>query len=135
MVAKSMVAKRQEGQSIIEFALVLPLLLILLLGIVEFGFIFNTHVTLVHSAREGARYGAVLPNPDASENQDQIKDRVINTATGLGLERDNVQVQVDSTEKKITIIVEHEFELFDPIIPLFMGEFIDLKASAVMSLE
>ena len=48
-----------HGQSLVEFALVLVPLFILLLGIIQFGFIFNTYVTMTNAAREGARTGTI----------------------------------------------------------------------------
>lgn len=48
-----------RGQSLVEFALVLIPLFILLLGIIQFGFIFNTYVTMTNAAREGARTGTI----------------------------------------------------------------------------
>jgi TadE-like protein len=51
---------RERGQSLVEFALVLTPLFLILLGIVQFGFIFNTYVTMTNSAREGARQGTVF---------------------------------------------------------------------------
>jgi Flp pilus assembly protein TadG len=49
----------QRGQSLVEFALVLTPLLLILLGIIQFGFVFNTYVTLTNAAREAAREGTV----------------------------------------------------------------------------
>jgi Flp pilus assembly protein TadG len=49
----------QGGQSLVEFALVLTPLLVILLGIIQFGFIFNSYVTLTNAAREAAREGTV----------------------------------------------------------------------------
>jgi Flp pilus assembly protein TadG len=48
-----------EGQSLVEFALILGPLLLLLLGVVQFGFIFNTYVTVSTAAREAAREGSI----------------------------------------------------------------------------
>ena len=48
-----------EGQSLVEFALVLTPLLLILLGIIQFGFIFNTYITLSNATREGAREGSI----------------------------------------------------------------------------
>jgi Flp pilus assembly protein TadG len=48
-----------HGQSLVEFALVLVPLFLILLGIVQFGFIFNSYVTMTNAAREGARTGTV----------------------------------------------------------------------------
>ncbi len=50
---------RAGGQSLVEFALILGPLLLLLLGVVQFGFIFNTYVTVSTAAREAAREGSI----------------------------------------------------------------------------
>ncbi len=52
--------KLASGQELIEFALVLPLLLLVLLGIIEFGLLFQQYEVVTNAAREGARI-AVLP--------------------------------------------------------------------------
>jgi Flp pilus assembly protein TadG len=56
----------QRGQTMAELALVLPVLLVLLLGIAQFGVTFNNYVSLTDAVRAGARKAAVsraLPNP------------------------------------------------------------------------
>jgi Flp pilus assembly protein TadG len=65
----------------VEFALVLPLLLLLVLGIIQFGILFNNYVTLTDAVRAGARQAAVsrtLADPDTA-----TKDRVKSSAAGL----------------------------------------------------
>ena len=52
-------ATAQRGQSLVEFALVMMPLFIILLGIIQFGFIFNAYVTITNASREGARIGTV----------------------------------------------------------------------------
>ena len=52
--------RSEEGAQLVEFALVLPLLLLVVLGIAEFGFIFQRYEVVTNAAREGARI-AVLP--------------------------------------------------------------------------
>jgi hypothetical protein len=52
----------QRGQSLVELAISLPVVLILLLGMLEFGFAFSHHLTLEYATREGARMGAALAN-------------------------------------------------------------------------
>src|SRR6187431_956296 len=49
----------ETGQSLVEFALVLMPLFVIVLAIVQFGFIFNAYVTLTNATREGARNGTV----------------------------------------------------------------------------
>ena len=54
--------KNERGQTMTEFALILPILLVLLFGIVQFGVIFNNYVTLTDAARTASRKGAVSRN-------------------------------------------------------------------------
>lgn len=57
--------KRAEGgAAAVEMALVLPILFLLVFGIIEFGFIFNRWISVVHAAREGVRLLS-LGDPDA----------------------------------------------------------------------
>ncbi len=51
--------RAEDGQGIVEFAFVLPILLALLLGIVQFGIAFNNYLTLNDATRVGARKAAV----------------------------------------------------------------------------
>ena len=74
----------QRGQSLVEFALVMMPLFIILLGISQFGFIFNAYVTITNATREGARLGTVyVYQPGLSKSQNdlvrnnRIKDRVL----------------------------------------------------------
>lgn len=50
---------RDRGQGLVEFALVVTPLLLLLLGIIQFGLIFNAYVTLTNASREAARMGSI----------------------------------------------------------------------------
>jgi Flp pilus assembly protein TadG len=50
---------RPRGQSLVEFALILPVMLMILGGILDFGFMLNSRLTLVSAVREGARWAVV----------------------------------------------------------------------------
>ena len=52
----------RRGQALVETAVILPLLLTIVLGTLEFGFVFDHHLTLEYATREGARAGAALAN-------------------------------------------------------------------------
>jgi Flp pilus assembly protein TadG len=47
--------RREEGQAMVEFALMLPVLLVILLAIMQFGLMFNNYLTLTDAVRTGAR--------------------------------------------------------------------------------
>jgi len=71
-----------SGQSLVEFALVLTPLMLVLLGIIQFGFIFNSYVTMTNAAREGARTGTIYVY-DRSLSKDQndlLRNNSIKTA-------------------------------------------------------
>ncbi|MCC7352523.1 MAG: pilus assembly protein [Anaerolineae bacterium] len=57
--------RSDKGQEVVEFAIILPLLFLLLFGIIDFGIIIFSYDTIANATREGARYGIVHPTDDA----------------------------------------------------------------------
>jgi Flp pilus assembly protein TadG len=62
--------RSDEGQAFVEFALVLPLLALLIFGIIQFGLAFRNYIAITDAARVGARAAAVkrTSNPCAAAN-------------------------------------------------------------------
>jgi len=56
----------QRGAAAVEFALVLPVPLLLIMGLIEFSLIFNSQISLTNAAREGARVMAIHNEPAAA---------------------------------------------------------------------
>ncbi len=54
--------RRAAGQSMVEYAMTVPVFLLIVLGILEFGLAFSHHLTMEYASREGARTGAALAN-------------------------------------------------------------------------
>jgi hypothetical protein len=54
-----------RGQGLVEFALIVPVFLLILLAMAEFGFVFSHHLTITYATREGARVGAALADGTA----------------------------------------------------------------------
>lgn len=73
-----------------EFALVLPILAVLLFGIIQFGIVFNNYVTLTDAARAGARKGAV--GRFASNPVGDVQTAVKSSAGGLNQSQLNISV-------------------------------------------
>ena len=69
---------KEKGQSMVETILVLPLLLILIFRIIEFGRVYYTYIMLSNAVREGARYAAVreTDTTDYSNSESRILDLV-----------------------------------------------------------
>ncbi len=68
--------KRQRGQAMVEFALVLPLLLIVTFIIIDFGFAFSQWIVITNATREGARLGAT------GKSADLVATRTIDASNG-----------------------------------------------------
>ena len=71
---------RQDGQAAIEFILMFPFMMLVLLFIIEFGFILHAYISVVESAAEGARYAAVgnPPSPGAcTANDGTVQGRTV----------------------------------------------------------
>ena len=72
-------ARREDGQAYVEFALVLPILLLIVMGIVQFGIVFKDYIALTDSVRVGARQAAVSrsivdPNQRVPLIEQKMKD-------------------------------------------------------------
>ena len=63
----------ENGAALVEFAIVLPLLLILVFGIISWGLIFNDKLSLTDGAREAGRFGATLPVTNFASSGDPMQ--------------------------------------------------------------
>jgi Flp pilus assembly protein TadG len=74
---KPLLAKlgREQGASLVEFALILPILALLLFSMLEFGKAFNYWIDETHLANEGARWAVVNKNPGSGSLQQYILDQ------------------------------------------------------------
>lgn len=112
-----------KGQSLVETALVLPILLLLIFGIIEFGRIFNAYIIISNASREGARYAAV------GKTDAEVRTAVLNRTSSLGdgdADDDN-DVDIDITPavtppdrrtqgEGVDVTVAHDLPLIAPII-------------------
>ena len=70
-------SQSQRGASAVEFALVLPLLLFIVFGIIDFGWLFYVDIQVTNAAREGARWGAAKEAGSVvSEGEDRAESRL-----------------------------------------------------------
>ena len=126
-------ARSRRGSNAVEFALILPILITLLAGIVEWGWTLNQQMMVVQAAREGARAGVSTPRDDDPETAAQA--RVVQSLNDMGLNGSAATVTV-------TIVGAYPDELLqvnlalphEPIIGLVPIP-VDLKAALTMRLE
>ncbi len=104
--------RNNRGQALVEIALVLPVFLLLLGGVVETSRAFFTYLTVNHAAREGARLGAV------GYTTDNIEAKVKDSANALS--EDLIQIEVSpinpSRGSHITVKVSYPVQIYMPVI-------------------
>ncbi|EEG78399.1 TadE/TadG family type IV pilus assembly protein [Dethiobacter alkaliphilus] len=118
--------KKSEGQALVEFALVLLPLMLIILGIAEFGWLFNGHITLTSSAREGARVAAV------GGTDLQVETAVLNHVGGSAVSVNSGDVKVLPGSDDVTVQVDGSIE---PLVGFFVGNTVNLNVQAIMRLE
>jgi Flp pilus assembly protein TadG len=84
-----------RGQSLIELAIVLPVLLVLVIGVVEVADSFNTYITLVDAARDGARLGS-----KNVATEEEIKALILQETARL---RDPIDPDTDITIQNVQV--------------------------------
>ncbi|WP_082553066.1 TadE/TadG family type IV pilus assembly protein [Phycicoccus sp. Root101] len=89
----------ESGASAVEFALVVPFLVLILGGILDFGFIFSQQIALNNAARDAARAGVVSNLAGAGLTCAQISTKLTNslTSSAVGLSSAAVNVTVSSS--------------------------------------
>jgi Flp pilus assembly protein TadG len=115
--------RRSRGQSLVEFALLLPIILILMAAVFDIGRVLDASIVLTNAVRTGARFGSIHPTW-----YDSVRARVIDFAnnsgmnfTGVQLEAANVSV-VMSTAPGASVIVTVDYDL-----PLYFGRIVGLS--------
>ncbi len=105
-------ATHRRGQGLVEFALVVPLFLVLLLGMVEFGRAWMTKNILTGAAREAVRLAAVQVDFTISDNVAKQRATEVLNSAGIGVPPAVVTVNsYDSPEPTLEVIVNYPFPL------------------------
>lgn len=124
--------KRENGQSLVETALVLPFLLLLLAGIIDLGFAFHGFIVLANASREGARYASKL-----SHDVLFIERAVRREAAGNGLDVEAIGINVVFTPAggslaghKVQVVATYDL---DTVLGRLLGaDVLTIRVSTVM---
>jgi len=129
--------KGEGGQSLVEFTLVLPIFLLVLFAIIDFGMAFNAWITVTNSAREGARLGSVrAPSGD-------IEQRVRDTAGSLGADLTVIVTNAEGDPgESVVVDVSYAYSLITPLADIMgmisggsIADTLNLSSTADMRLE
>lgn len=111
--------RHARGQSLVEYAFIVPFLMLILLGILEFGFAFSHNITMEYATREGARTGAALNNGttafDCKDVDAQIIAAVQRVLTASGSEVDITKInQIQIYEADVNGQAGNHVETYTP---------------------
>ena len=134
--------RSERGAELIEFALVLPLLMFIILGLVDFGFLFQRFEVVTNAAREGARM-AVLPGYATADVTARVKNYVstgglTTTATNPSVVVTNVAIPTGGGPvmqgKKVVVTYVSSYLFLGPLAGWFGGSFTttNLTGTAIM---
>lgn len=123
----------RRGQAMVELAIVLPILLLLIMGIIDFGRIYHGYLAVTTAAREGARQAAIGAT-DAEVEQMAV-------AAAAPLEATALTVQVSPGESgrypgtAITVEVHYSLPVLTPIVQKMLPNPFTVTGQAVMKKE
>ncbi len=139
--------RKDKGQAMVEFALVILIIVFIIIGTVDFARAFFTWASMANAAREGARYGIIHPSRWTSADYpdpNNIEYRARDMLSGLGATTPTIEIhcydqwgQAHEYERdwcrsgmQIQVIVRSTFRSWTRIIPT-----LNLVAKATMVIE
>src|SRR3990172_5448786 len=130
--------KKERGQSMVEFVLVVPIFLVLVFGIVDFGMGIHAWLTITSASREGARIGTV----SASSGEIEAKVR----ANSSSLDQSKLTVVTTNAQgtsgESVVVDVDYQYDLITPLSSVLdlvggsaVGTTLNFSSSTEMRLE
>jgi hypothetical protein len=112
------------GQTLVEFAIILPILLLLMIALIDLGIIMHAQIVVTNAAWEGARAGATIVNPE--QGDEEIIGAIHQAAYGLNLRKLEIDIDPQQDEpprsqpfpaprgQPLTVIVQYQAHLTFP---------------------
>lgn len=142
---------KHKGQSIVEAALVLPMILMVIFGIIEFGRLFNTKLTMNYAVSEGGKAISYRDSPDT------VREIVKNAITGFVITDENIDISYsdlagtdvsyyETSDSKVyfgsetqevfaTININYNYEPIVPFPDITTEQFLSLQATAYVKVQ
>jgi hypothetical protein len=132
----------EKGQALVEFALLVPIFLMLLFAVVDFGMGFHSWITVTNSAREGARLGAVRGSTDDIILRVKATADLINEDDKMTVTVTNAADNGGDPGESVVVRVDYDYDLITPLASLvaflsgdIIGPTLELSSTAEMRLE
>jgi Flp pilus assembly protein TadG len=123
----------KKGQSIVETALILPIIILILTGIIDFGLLFNNYLVITNVSREAARNAAV------GATDCEIRTLVTNMTTSLDSTKLSTTIYPNESLRKkgdeVVVIIKYNNMLLTPVISSIVPNPLQLTAKTAMRME
>ena len=128
------VTRRGRGDSIVEFALVLPILLLILFGILEVGRVLDAWIVVQNAARQGARVGTMATNAAAAQTgAQQAASTYVQAAFGS-------RSDIDATPTPVAVVsadavqvnVEADVHIYTPFMQTILSASVPVRGTATL---
>ena len=124
--------KSQAGQAMVEMALVLPILVVLVGGILDFGWLFYNKIALNNAAREGARYAVIHYTTSPEWKNDTI---TLMNSSYVGVETATATVY-EPSNSQIKATMTADVPILTGVASTILGkQSIEMTGSCIMRLE
>ena len=127
--------KKEDGQAIVELAISLPILIMILCAIIDFGWLFMNQNSIDYASREGARYAIVH---SSSKSAIEAHIRAIAPENNATTAEINITFTNVSNPRLGDVVIEisDDVAILTPIVGVFVqGETMNLSSSCTMKVE
>jgi Flp pilus assembly protein TadG len=141
--------RREDGAAMVEFALIIMVLLLIVIGTIQFGFMFYTKYVITCASREGARYGALYKTNAAGDRlppssyvpsiEQVVRDYVNNLVTNANdrmtveLGGDGYASGTSGTDLIVRVRCQNPMDLLSGLVPALSD--ITFQSETIMKLE
>lgn len=121
----------EKGQSLVEFALVLPVLALVLMGIIDLARIVSADFIVSEAARDGARYASIGSTDSQIGSAISSDTQVLGSGVNWYISPSPTRNSGDST----TVQVTDSVALFDPLLAAILGSPYPVQSTVTMRVE
>ena len=141
------ISYQENGAAAVEFALLVPALTLLVLGIIQFGMVFNSYLQVTHAAREGVRWAAlertvgevesftIAAAPTLNPSLTAADIQVFLIEGGTESELTTGGATINDQSKPVKVMVSYAMPINVPIMQSFLGSTLTLVSSATQKVE
>jgi Flp pilus assembly protein TadG len=134
MDSSGLLKHRRRGDAIVEFALVLPILLLILFGILELGRVIDAWIVVQNAAREGARVGTLDTTATAAATDAQsAANSYLSTAFATRNDVDKTVIPTPVvTADAVQVNVEADIHIYTPFMQAILSPSLPVRATAIL---